>query len=325
MPALNHTVLQARFRLQQFIRTHLADRQFIEIDTPIIVPTPGTEKFLRYFPTRYSDIQGKERQLFLRSSPELHLKQALSQGFERVFHMGKCFRNGGERGPWHHPEFTMLEWYQVGVSYTDFMTQTEELVKALAKKVSPHYPAAKNFTTGAFKRLSVAQAFQQYAHIDLQDQDPQLAVQAIQQGIASVRADDDFETAFFKILLERIEPELQRLQAVFLYDYPASQAALARVEGPVAKRFELYLNGVEICNAFWELADRSENARRFAHTDAFRKEQHWETPAYDPYFDQALVQGLPNCCGNALGVDRLIAVLMGEENLDRVIPFRAQF
>src|SRR5690606_39035699 len=130
-------------------------------------------------------------------------------GLERVFQLAKCFRNQGEIGPWHHPEFTMLEWYEVDLGFDAAMAQTETLVQTVAAAL----PSAKKLP-GAFKRISVKEAFLQFAKIELNDNDPGLAGAARNQGVLSVRADDDFETAFFKVLLEKVEPALARMDAV---------------------------------------------------------------------------------------------------------------
>lgn len=309
-----------RASFKEALRRFFQDRGYIELDTPVLVPMPGTEVYLRYFETAYRDFAGRPRALFLRSSPELHMKQALSAGLNKIFQVAPSFRNGGENGPWHHPEFTMLEWYATGLDHDGMMAETEALVRALARALPQAIPLP-----ATFERISVFDAVSTTTGITLLDGDAQLAAKACAAGVVSVRADDDFETAFFKILLEKVEPYLAAKSAVFLFDYPASQAALARVVGDRAKRFELYLNGVEICNAFWELADPGENRRRLLESSAKRQSLGFEVPPLDETFLAAIERGLPDCSGNALGVDRLLAVLGGDDSLDQVVPFRQSF
>lgn len=313
--------LEARQALQEAIHTFFRSRGFLSIDTPIAVLSPGTEVHLRYFPSSWQDHSGREHPLFLRSSPELHLKQALSQGLERVYHLGKCFRNGGELSPWHHPEFTMLEWYQSGISLPDFMGQTEELLRHAADALKGQRSGSWQLPA-AVPRLSVFEAFERWAGLELVDLDPTLGARGRARGFSSLRDDDSFEDAYFKILIDVIEPQLKQLDAVFLYDYPASQCALARIEGGRAQRFELYLRGVELCNAFDELTDPLLNRQRIAGSNAQRRALGLPETQEDPDFHAALQKGLPASCGNALGFDRLLALLLGENSLDRVIPFR---
>jgi lysyl-tRNA synthetase class 2 len=314
-------VLKARQTAQDAIHQFFRSRDYLSLDTPIAVRSPGTEVHLGYFATEWQDFRGDATRLYLRSSPELHLKQALALGLERVYHLGKCFRNHGELADWHHPEFTMLEFYQNGISLSDFMTLTAELVEAVAVGLQKagfavRMPKAKP------DRLSMFEAFSRWAGIELIDGDPELARKGLAKGFPSLRADDDFETAYFKILLDVIEPRLKDQEAVFLYDYPASQCALARVMNGRAQRFELYLQGVELCNAFDELLDPAANRERIRSSNEQREKLgHGAVPEDEDFFT-ALEQNLKPCSGNALGFDRLLALLLGETTLDRVVPFR---
>jgi lysyl-tRNA synthetase class 2 len=314
-------VLKARQTAQDAIHQFFRSRDYLSLDTPIAVCSPGTEVHLGYFATEWQDFRGDKTRLYLRSSPELHLKQALALGLERVYHLGKCFRNHGELADWHHPEFTMLEFYHSGINLTDFMTMTAELVLAVAAALqnagfAVRMPKAKPV------RLSMFEAFSRWAGLELIDGDPELARKGLAKGFPSLRPDDDFETAYFKILLDIIEPRLKDEEAIFLYDYPASQCALARVVNSRAQRFELYLQGVELCNAFDELLDPLANRERIRSSNEQRdKLGHGAVPEDEDFF-AALAQDLKPCSGNALGFDRLLALLLSESNLDRVVPFR---
>ncbi|MEZ4742262.1 MAG: EF-P lysine aminoacylase EpmA [Bdellovibrionota bacterium] len=317
---------RARSELKNIIRRFFIERSYCEVDTPIAVLTPGAEVHLNYFSSRWVDYQYNEYPFWLRSSPEIHMKQLLAQGFEKIFQLAVCFRNNGEYAKWHHPEFTMLEWYQTQIGYKQFIDLTEDLFYYAVE----HFSVDGHFTGGRllpqkFERITVTEAFAEFADIVLYDNDCDLAAKARSNGIHSVNATDDFETAFFKILIDRIEPGLKRLQASVLYDYPPSQASLAKIENGCAKRFEFYINGIELSNGFLELTNLQENKKRFNSVNEQRIQLNKEPIELDPNFIYALQRGIPDCCGNALGFDRLLALLLGHEGIDKVIPFRQMY
>lgn len=316
------SILKARQSLQDSLHQFFRARDYLSLDTPIAVVSPGTEVHLQYFTSSWRDHQLHDHQVYLRSSPELHLKQALSWGLDRVYHLGKCFRNGGELSPWHHPEFSLLEYYETGISLSAFMNLTEDLLRYAADSLACHFPSILPLPP-AMKRMSVFEAFERWAKIPLIDGDEDLAAKGRALGFISLRADDSFETAYFKILLDVIEPQLKAEKAIFLYDYPASQCALARIEGQRAQRFELYLEGVELCNAFDELLDPKANRARIASSNQERLALGTGAVPEDQDFYRALERGLKPCCGNALGFDRLLALLLQEKSIDRIIPFRS--
>ncbi len=315
------SLFRARSKLKRAIREFFDARQFLEVDTPILVSCPGTELYLGYFQTHWVDHYRKTHPLWLRSSPELALKRALVAGIPALYQIAPCFRNEGELGPWHHPEFTMLEFYQVGVTWEAFLKLTEDLIRFCIQQMATEFPSAL-LATATLHHISVRQAFKDFVGVDLIDNDASLAAKAKAFGVQSINGGEDFATAFFKILLDRIEPALTRMGWVVLYDYPPSQAALARVEGGVAKRFEFYIQGVELSNGFNELCDPMENRRRVKEVHTARALMAKDIPLEDEAFYAALDQGLPDCFGNALGVDRLLALILGSQNLESVIPFR---
>ena len=282
--------LQARAKLKEAVRVFFGARAYLEVDTPLAVVCPGTEVHLRYFPTEWLDYHGRTQRLYLRSSPELHMKQTLALGAERIFQLAPCFRSGGEYSQWHHPEFTMLEWYECGLSFSGLIDQTEELLRFSHKYTGSSLALPKQFA-----RISVAEAFKLWVGLDLIDGDQELASKGTAAGAVSLRDDDDFETAFFKLLIERVEPGMAALGGAVLMDYPASQAALAQVVGGVAKRFEFYLG---------------------------RSDYGYEVPGTDAGFAAALNKGIKPCSGNALGFDRWLALLLGLDQIASVIPFR---
>lgn len=320
--------MRQRMLFHRHIRQFFQDRDYQEWQTPLIVPMPGTEANLQYFACPWQDTAGKRKPFYLRSSPEIHLKKVLATcDVSRIFEIGPCFRNGGELGPWHHPEFTMLEWYRVGASYSSLMEET----LALAEFLGSQRQSSIDFA--AVPVLSVEEAFHAFAGLELIDGDGELSAKAAAKGLLSVSPKDDFETAFFKILIEKVEPSLSAWPAIILCDYPPSQAALAAVETAevdgkkrqVARRFELYVRGVEIANGFLELQGAEANRQRIEEAHDQRAKQNLPVPEVDTEFLTDLNGGLPACCGIALGVDRLQAVLQGHTNLDNVIGFRRGF
>lgn len=315
------TLSHLRQEAKKAIESFFYERKYLSCDVPIVVPCPGTEVYLDYFQTSWLDYQNVQHERFLRSSPELHLKMAMCSGMDRVFHLGKVFRNGGEYSKWHHPEFTMLEWYEAGIDFFSYMDQTELLVRHVHSELT-----SQGFTLTSlpmrFEKISMYDLFKNLLDIHLVDGDEKLSSLLIKRGVHSVNLKDDFETAYFKALIDVIEPYIEKKSAVFVYDYPPSQAALSQVVKGRAKRFELYINGVELCNAFQELLSREDNERRISESFQKRDILSKQAVPIDDDFLDALSSGMPPCCGNALGFDRLLAVLLGEDEIDGVIPFR---
>lgn len=319
-----------RAQLRKLIRRFFDSRGFIEVETPCLVPMPGTETYLNYFESDWQNLAGVPSRLFLRSSPELHMKQIIASSESKdtgdkdlkgIYQLGPCFRNRGELGPWHHPEFTMLEWYQQRIGYQGLIKQTEELIRYCHDGLKDVGLDVIQFPDAA-ERYTVREAFFEFADVELIDRDPDLAKKAMAAGVVSVRSDDDFDTAFFKVLLEKIEPAFAGFPLAVLYDYPASQAALAVVEKGVARRFEYFISGIEISNAFLELGGRIENLARIQDANTRRHELGLPVPPIDEDFLQAMDADFRECGGNALGFDRLLALLTGKFDLDAIIPFR---
>lgn len=317
--------LKARSELKKAIRLFFEPQGYLEVDTPMMVVTPGTETYLRYFQTKWFDHSNSQQieSIWLRSSPELHMKKICSNGFDKIFQIGPCFRNGGEISDWHHPEFTLLEWYEKDLSFNGLIDQTENLIShCIAHMQQCGFTTRKN---SDFKRMTVADAFYKTCGVALEDNDTQLADKLTRAGLNSMTRQDDFETAFFKGMLERVEPALKDLGHVSLFDYPASQAALSKVEGHVAKRCEVYIDGVEISNGFSELLNPISNRKRIADTNIKRKDLGFEVPGEDEGFYHAMSkldsEGR-SLSGNALGFERLLAVILGQNNLSSLIPFR---
>lgn len=312
-----------RSALKALTRDFFESRSFLEIDTPIAVLCPGTEVHLQYFETAWIDHAGVSHTKYLRSSPELHMKRALALGCDRIFQVAPCFRNGGESSPWHQPEFTMLEWYGMGQSYEGLIAETEDYLRVTATRMAElGFGVEDDLLPLTFEQISVFDAFRRFANVELIDLDPSLADKCRKAGVLSVNAHDDFETAYFKTLIEKVEPEIAMRKGVVLKDYPPSQAALAKVEHGRACRFEFYLGRVELCNGFFELTGADENRTRIQESFAARAAASLPAVPLDDAFLRDMAKLPGPCAGNALGFDRWLALICGDTSLDRVIPFR---
>ncbi len=318
-PALR-AKLEAAQKVRELIRTWFRSEGFLEVETPTLVRAPGQEPHLDPFETVVQNERHERRPAFLTTSPEYALKKLLVAGFPKIFELARCYRNGEPRGNLHNPEFTMLEWYRAGTDYRGIMNDAEQLVYFVVNElfanrrsqIADHTISDKRLAISFFappwERLSVRESFRKYAAIDL---DAELG-----------RA--DFDTWFFKIFLTHIEPKLGQNKPTILYDYPASMAALARLKADdpcYAERFEVYLRGVELANAFSELGDAAEQRQRFLDEQAVRTRAGKLAHPIDEDFLAALQAGLPECGGIALGVDRLAMILLDAQSIDEVVFF----
>lgn len=298
--------LALRARLIAEVRRYFASQGFVEVDTPQRSAECGTETHVE--PIRSGDA-------YLITSPELHMKRLLVGGLPRLFQLVHCFR-AGERGHLHAPEFLMLEWYRAFAGYGAVLEDTERIVHALQLSLAGTpwltLPSGARVDLSLpFPRLSVRDAFARYAGVA---DAPELAAR-----------DED---RYFQLLVDRVEPALAQLgRPVFLYDYPASQAALARLsphDPSVAERFELYVGEVELCNGYGELTDPIEQRARCESDRARRQSLGRPVPEVPERFLAALEQGMPPASGNALGMDRLILLLSGQDHIDAVTPFASE-
>ena len=327
-------MVRARARLQATVRRHLAARGYDEVETPCLVPCPGMEPHIDAFESDFAPpAGGARRRLYLHSSPEYAMKRLLAQGFERIFQLARVFRNG-EVSPTHNPEFTMLEMYRAGTDHRGIMRDLEELVEACASALDPQaLPRARwrgreISLVAPFDRLPVAGAFAAVG-IDLaacQEDGDRLRAAARARGLEAGRDGEGFADAFFHVFLTAIEPELGSKRPVYLTDWPASMAALARLspEDPRwAERFELYASGLELANGFAELTDSAEQRRRLLEERAER--ERLRRPAYpldEPFLEA--VGRMPEAGGVAVGLDRLLMLLVGAGSLAEVLLFPAE-
>src|SRR5579884_454778 len=324
--------LEARTRILGAVRRFFAERAFVEVETPALQVSPGLEPHLQAFRTVLTDrLAGREATRYLHTSPEFAMKKLLAGGLPRIWQLARVFRNG-ERGAAHHPEFAMLEWYRAGASYRDLMDDCAALLRECQEAAGAaelRWRGARADARRAPERLTVARAFARHAGIDVLATAPDpaapdaalLAAAARRIGIAP-HAGDDWETLFFRIFLDRVEPRLGIGAPTILCDYPLSMAALSRrspSDPRVAERFELYVCGLELANAFGELTEPVEQRARFVADQARKQALYGETYPIDEDFLAALEAGLPECAGIALGFDRLVMLCTGAADIEEVL------
>jgi lysyl-tRNA synthetase class 2 len=298
--------LRERARVLGIIRRFFEARDFLEVQTPIAVPSPGLDLHLDAFEVTGGD-RGAPRWLI--TSPEYQMKRLLAEGWERIYQTTPCFRRG-EVGTRHNPEFSMLEWYRRGADVAEVIADTEQLIASVTggtvvlgdRRIDVQPP---------FERVSVCTAFERFA--------------GWSEGETLSAAAHD-EDRYFRALVEAVEPGLERLgRAVVLDDFPASQASLARTKPSdprFAERFEVYVAGVELCNGFGELVDPVEQRRRLERDQEARRARGLPVYPLDERFLEALVR-VPPSAGNALGVDRLAALACGTTDIRDVLAFTA--
>jgi lysyl-tRNA synthetase class 2 len=314
---------RARQVLQHTIRASLEALGYQEVETPLLVPAPGMEPHIRAFEVPFlpeTDV-GRARTLYLHTSPEYAMKRLLADGSGPIFQICKVFRNG-EVSSTHNPEFTMLELYRPRADYRAIMDDLESVLAAAAAALD----RAEPFGRRPYERLTVREALCRETGIDLREASDagSLAAAARRAGVRT-EPGDGFDDVFFRLFLERVEPRLGRDRPTFLIDYPASMAALARLspqDPSVAERFELYAHGLELANGFSELTDAAEQRRRLEEERAFRVARG--RPAYP--LDEAFLEAvgrMPPSGGVAIGLDRVLMLLLGAERIDDVLLFPA--
>lgn len=322
--------LMARNAIAAALRGWFAGRDFIEVETAALQVSPGNEAHLAAFATEAIRPDGSRRPLYLHTSPEFACKKLLAAGERRLFSFGPVWRNR-ERGPLHHPEFTMVEWYRAGEPYERLMADCAALLALAAERAGTKRFAFRSREADPFaepERLTVAEAFSRHAGIDLlatvaaDGSTDGEALRAALDG-AGIRSapDDTWADLFSRVMVERVEPNLGRGRATVLCEYPVSEAALARPSARdprVAERFELYCCGVELANGFGELTDAAEQRRRFVLEMDEKERVYGERYPLDEDFLSALAI-MPEASGIALGFDRLVMLATGATRIDDVI------
>jgi elongation factor P--(R)-beta-lysine ligase len=310
--------LRRRGLLTAATRAFFTARGYTEVETPYAVPTPGEEVHLRAFRTERERTDGRTEPLWLHTSPEFAMKRLLVAGAGPIFQLTRVWRNG-EGSDLHAAEFTMLEWYRPGADMASLIDETAAYLRA----VLPRIVACRGVTTdlSAIERLSVAEAFARDLGADVLATAGDAAGLAVSAG-TPLRDGENWEDLFFRLLLGQIEPRIGRAHPTFLTHWPAAQAALARrdpADPRVAERFELFVCGIELANAFVELTDAEEQRARFAADRARRQALVGFDWPLDEDFLAALEFGMPPCAGIALGFDRLAMIASGADRIDQVL------
>ena len=292
---------------------------FTEVETAALQVSPGNETHLHAFATTAVAADGQARPMYLHTSPEFACKKLLASGERAIFTLARVWRNR-ERGPLHHPEFTMLEWYRAGAPYEQLMADCAALLGLAAEASGTKVFQWRGVAADPFakpERLTVAEAFARYAGIDLFGD---LLAQARARRIRTA-PDDTWADVFSRVMVEKVEPNLGDGRPTLLCEYPVSEAALARpkpTDPRVAERFELYVCGVELANGFGELTDPVEQRRRFEADMAEKARLYGERYPIDEDFLAALAV-MPPASGCALGLDRLVMLAAGAQRIDQVL------
>ena len=322
-------LLKARAQIAAALRVWFAAREFVEVETPILQVSPGNETHLHAFASELIGPGGDRTPLYLRTSPEFACKKLLAAGLPRIFEFARVFRNR-ERGALHHPEFTLLEWYRAGESYDELMNDCAALLAEAAQAAGVTRFSFRGRDADPFatpERLTVAEAFTRYAKIDVLPtlEDSAGDRDALAAGATRAKvpfgSDDNWSDIFSRVMAERIEPHLGNGRATILCEYPITQAALARAkpgDPRVAERFELYVCGVELANAFGELTNAAEQRKRFTHAMTEKERIYGDSYPIDEEFLTAL-SDMPQASGIALGFDRLVMLASGAERIEQVL------
>ncbi|MCG6269621.1 elongation factor P--(R)-beta-lysine ligase [Vibrio furnissii] len=313
MPTASIEQLKQRAALLSRIRQFFAERDVLEVDTPAMSHATVTDVHLHTFQTQFvGPGYATGRHLHLMTSPEFHMKRLLAAGSGSIYQMAKAFRNE-DNGRYHNPEFTMLEWYRVGFDHHDLMDEMDALLQMTLQ-------------TGASERLTYQQAFLTVLGVcPLEGSMAELKQAAASLGLSDIAEPETDRDTLLQLLFSMgVEGNIGQHVPAFVYDFPASQAALAKInpnDARVADRFEVYFKGIELANGFHELDNPREQLARFEADNAKRIAMGLAPQPIDYHLIAALEAGLPACAGVALGIDRLIMLALGEDHIDKVTAF----
>jgi lysyl-tRNA synthetase class 2 len=325
--------LETRQKVLGAVRRFFVDENFVEVETPSLQVSPGLEPHLAAFRTELeAPDRARRRTLYLHTSPEFTMKKLLVAGEKRLYQLCKVYRNA-ERAATHHPEFSMIEWYRAHAGYRDIMEDCVGLLRAALRAAGrPRFSwrGLESDPFGEWDRVSVADAFMRHAGIDLHactGPDPKrpdvasLAAAARKLGLRPAEG-DSWDDIFFRIFLDRIEPQLGHPAPTILYDYPISMAALSRPKPDdprLAERFEVYVCGLELANAFGELTDARVQCARFEADMDLKEKLYGVRYPIDEDFLAALEHGMPESAGIALGFDRLVMLAAGVARIEDIL------
>lgn len=305
--------LKQRADIVQTIRQFFAQRNVMEVDTPAMSHATVTDIHLHTFQTEFvGPGYADGRKLYFMTSPEFHMKRLLAAGSGCIYQICKSFRNE-ENGRYHNPEFTMLEWYRVGFDHHQLMDEMDAMLQLVLQ-------------CGQAERMTYQQAFLKVLGVcPLEASMAELKTAAASLGLSDIAdPEDDRDTLLQLLFSVGVEEKIGQCVPVFVYDFPASQAALAKINAQdprVADRFEVYFKGIELANGFHELDNPTEQLKRFEEDNAKRIEMGIATQPIDHHLIAALESGLPQCAGVALGVDRLIMLSLECDHIDQVTAF----
>lgn len=305
-PSASIELLRQRAQLIAKIRDFFTQRHYLEVETPVMARYGVTDIYLSNIKATF-----RGESYCLQTSPEYHMKRLLAAGSGPVFQLARVFRDD-ELGRWHNPEFTLLEWYQLGIDHHELMAEMDLLLQTVMH-------------TRPMLKKTYQQAFLEACAVDPFATTPGQLQQALEQhNLANVLAHDeqDIDQYLFLLMSHVVEPFLgQEAEPVAVYDFPPSQASLAQINQGVAERFEVYYQGVELANGFHELTDVDAQTKRFAQDQRSRVQQGLPVVEADQYLLAALDHGLPACSGVALGIDRLLALVLKQPAIAQVLSF----
>ncbi len=315
-PSCSIETLHTRARLLAKIRAFFLEKAVLEVETPLLSHTIGTDPSLAFFATDY-DLPHCQHRLFLQTSPEFAMKRLLAAGCGSIYQIAKAFRNG-ESGRFHNPEFTLLEWYRVGFTLSDLMDEVAELIVLLFAEYQP---------LSGVERCSYQAIFQQYTGLDAlvfcyEDYCAYAVANELPEAVALCEHD---HALWLDVLFShKVQPYLGENSLCMIYGYPACQSSLARINADnplVTDRVELFINGIELGNGFYELTDAVEQNQRFDDEIANRQQKNLPEVLKDDRLIAALNAGLPECSGIAIGLDRLLMLLSKTASIDEVLSF----
>lgn len=305
--------LKKRARLLSKIRLFFSDKDVLEVDTPALSHATVTDIHLHTFKTDFvGPGYAHGQRLYLMTSPEFHMKRLLAAGSGSIYQINKAFRNE-ENGRHHNPEFSMLEWYRIGFDHHDLMDEMDELLQLI-------------LNSGKAVRTSYQKAFLSVLEVcPLEASMDELKHTAKRLGLEDIAKDEQNRDTLLQLLFSvGVEPKIGQKSPAFIYDFPASQAALAKInrdDPRVADRFEVYFKGIELANGFHELDDPDEQLARFVEDNQQRLAMGLEMQPIDYHLIEALKSGLPHCAGVALGIDRLVMLALECDHIDQVTAF----
>lgn len=321
-------IYEDRLLITKCVREFFWSAGFVEAETPLALRFPGQEPYLNPVSVKLSNAINEGYDLHLRTSPEYALKKLLAAGFEKIFELGKNFRDQEDFGGTHSPEFTMLEWYRCPGELAGIMADTEELFKVVMEKIGKEKIVYRDKEIAVFEkwdRVSMKELFKKHLNVNLDEYlENELIIELANRLGHQVAKDEEYENIFFKIFLNEIEPKLGNEKPAFVYDYPARMCSLSRLskDPRYAERFELYIGGLELANAFGELIDPAEQHRRLEADRELRAKLGRDTWPVDEDFIAALAEldkkGV-TAAGIALGVDRMVVLCTVAKDINEVI------